>query len=450
MEAAYELAVPQRGKLLKILGVGFGLAICIGATVGVGILRSPGLIAQYLSSPWLIIFAWALGAIYAILGANILAELGTSVPRSGGMYVFAHRALGDYWGFVAGVCDWFQTAVALAFLSVVFGEYAALLFAKNVTGARATFSIAVLFALAALNWKGVREGSSVQKLTSFLKALALVAFVVACFAFGGHNSGASEIPPAHTASIGGFASVIAFILAFQLVLGTYEGWQGPVYFSEENVDPARSIPRSLFGGIGIVAAIYLLVNIALIYVLPMAQLAGSKFAGADAMSLIFGERSGQILTVLALLSILGILNAYLMANPRISLALARDGLFPRQAKAINAGGTPYVGLLFATAFAAIFSAVGSFELLNAVAQFFSVSISILVIVSFFRLRRTEPEALRPFKAWGYPVLPGIVLLCSSAVFVAYAVGNPLPSGIAFVVILLTYPAYRLIKPRIAH
>src|SRR5689334_15264974 len=181
MEAAHEIAIPQRGKLLKILGVGFGLAICIGATVGVGILRSPGLIAQYLGSPGLIMFAWALGAVYAILGANVLAELGTSTPKSGGMYVFAHRALGDYWGFVAGVCDWFQTAVALAFLAVVFGEYAASLFAPNVAGARPAFSVAVLVMLAALNWKGVREGSTMQKMTSFLKALALVAFVVACF-----------------------------------------------------------------------------------------------------------------------------------------------------------------------------------------------------------------------------------------------------------------------------
>ena len=450
MEAAHEIAIPQRGKLLKILGVGFGLAICIGATVGVGILRSPGLIAQYLGSPGLIMFAWALGAVYAILGANVLAELGTSTPKSGGMYVFAHRALGDYWGFVAGVCDWFQTAVALAFLAVVFGEYAASLFAPNVAGARPAFSVAVLVMLAALNWKGVREGSTMQKMTSFLKALALVAFVVACFMYGGQTSSENVAHPVvQSASSGAFASVVAFILAFQLVLGTYEGWQGPVYFSEENVDPARSIPQSLFGGILLITAIYLLVNLALIYVLPMTQLAGSKFAGADAMSLIYGERSGQILTVLALLSILGILNAYLMANPRISLALARDGLFPQQAKAINAGGTPYIGLLFTTIFAAVFAALGSFELLLAIAQFFSVSISIIVIVSFFRLRRREPETPRPFKAWGYPLLPGIVLICSASVFVGYAVGNPFPSAIALAVILLTYPTYRLIKRRIS-
>jgi len=149
------LAVDERvnegGRLLKILGIGFGLAICIGATIGVGILRSPGLIAQYMGSPWLIMAAWVLGAIYAILGANILAELATMTPRSGGMYVYAHRALGNYWGFVAGVCDWFQTAAALAFLSVVFGEYAASILTPDLAGGRLIFSISVLVVLCVLN-----------------------------------------------------------------------------------------------------------------------------------------------------------------------------------------------------------------------------------------------------------------------------------------------------------
>lgn len=433
----------ESGRLLKILGIGFGLSICIGATIGVGILRSPGLIAQYLKSPTIIMAAWGLGAIYAILGANVLAELATMTPRSGGMYVYAHRALGNYWGFVAGICDWFQTAAALAFLSVVFGEYAASIFMPNFTGGRLIFSISVLVVLCVLNWIGLRSGSEFQKVTSFLKALALLVFVAACFLMGGNDVTAAPAVSDGSAALG--VGVVAFVLGFQLILGTYEGWQGPVYFSEENRDPARTIPRSLFGGIILIAIIYILTNAALLYVLPMSKLAGSSFAGADALTVLFGPRSGQILTIFAALSILGILNAYFMANPRVSLALARDGLFPRKFAAVNSGGTPHIGLLFTTAAAVILAAIGSFEMLNAIAQFFAVTLSILTILSFFVLRRREPDVPRPYRAWLYPFAPGIVLLLSTLIFFGYAIGNPFPSACAIVVLVFSYPIFRFIK-----
>lgn len=435
----------KSGKLLKILGIGFGLAICIGATIGVGILRSPGLIAQYIGSPTIIMAAWGLGAVYAILGANILAELATMTPKAGGSYVYAHRALGNYWGFVAGVCDWFQTTAALAFLSVVFGEYATSIFTPNVAGGRLIFSLSVLAILCVLNWIGLRTGSEFQKVTSFLKALALLAFVAACFLLGGKESSTPSVISDGSATAG--VGIVAFVLGFQLILGTYEGWQGPVYFSEENRDPARAVPRSLFGGIILIAVIYILTNAALIYVLPMSTLSGSAFAGADAMSVLFGPRSGQILTLFATVSILGILNAYFMANPRISLALARDGLFPRKFAAVNSGGTPYIGLLFTTIIAAILSAVGSFELLNAIAQFFAVTLAILILTSFFVLRRREPDATRPYRAWLFPFAPGIVLLFSVLVFFGYAFGNPFPSICAIAVLIATYPIFRLIRSK---
>ncbi len=436
--------VDEGGRLLKILGIGFGLAICIGATIGVGILRSPGLIAQYIGSPWMIMGAWGLGAIYAILGANVLAELATTTPKSGGPYVYTHRALGNYWGFVVGCCDWFQTAAALAFLSVVFGEYSASVLTPNFAGGRVMFSVAVLVILSILNWIGLRSGSEFQKVTSFLKALALLAFVAACFLLGGGSPTPSVVSDTNVAAGVG---LVAFVLGFQLILGTYEGWQGPVYFTEENRDPGRTIPRSLFGGIILIAIIYLLVNAALLYVLPMSQLAGSKFAGADALSVLLGPSSGQILTILAVLSILGILNAYLMANPRISLALARDGLLPKKFAAVNDGGTPYFALLIVTIVSAGLSIVGSFELLLAISQFFAVTIAILSTLSFFALRRHEPNAPRPYRAWLYPVAPAIVLLLSVLLFLGFAFSNPFPSICALVVLALTYPVYRLIRSK---
>lgn len=436
---------PERGKLLRILGVGFGLAICVGGTIGVGILRSPGPVAEQLGSVWLIMFAWALGGAYALLGANYLAELATMTPKAGGYFAYARRAYGSYGGFVVGWSDWLYNSLAIPFVAVVFGEYCVALFATNFPGDRILFSVSVLILLTLLNWIGLRTGSTTQKITSSLKAIALIGFVIACFVFGGESDASSPVQSA--SSLGAFASIIAFVLAFQLILSTYDGWHSVIYFAEEDTNPQRNIPRSLFGGIAIVALIYLLINLALVYVLPMSQLAGSKFAGGDAVSLIFGARSGQVVTILALLSLVGILNALLMLVPRIMLALGREGLFVERAAGINEGGTPVFSLMTTAVVAVVLSMIGTFETLLAVSQFFAVTITILLIISLFILRRREPDAPRPYKAWGYPFAPAVLLVGAVLLFFGYIFSNPYPSAIAIAFLVLSYPIFRLVRSR---
>ena len=434
----------ERGKLLKILGVGFGLAVGIGATVGVGILRSPGLIAEQLGSVWLIMLAWLLGGAYCLLGANYLAELATMIPKAGGFYVFAERAFGRYGGFVVGWSDWLYSTLGLAFISVVFGEYAAKLFAPDLTGGRIIFSVSVLTVMTILNWLGLRAGSETQKLTSFLKAVALLAFVAACFVFGGQSNPADTVQSV-AAPTSFSASFVAFIIAFQLVLGTYDGWHAAIYFSEEDTNPTQNLPRSMFGGIAAIIVIYLLVNLALLYVLPMSQLAGSAFAGGDAMSLIFGARGGQILTILALLSLIGIINALLMCNPRSMFALGRDGLFTGKAAAVNLGGTPVFALIITALCAVVFSSVGTFEMLLAISQFLALVITILLIVSLFVLRRREPDTPRPYRAKFYPFAPALMLVFAVLLFFGYIYSNPFPSLYALAVLAVSYPIFSLIK-----
>lgn len=434
----------ENGKLLKILGVGFGLAIVVGGTIGVGILRSPGPIAEQLGSVWLILLVWTLGGIYSLLGANYLAELATMIPKAGGYFIYAHRAYGPYGGFVVGWSDWLYNNLGLGFVAVVFGEYTVTLFGLRFAGARVVVSVSVLALLTALNWIGLRSGSTTQKLTSLLKCLALVAFVVACFVYGGQSSPAGTSPAPSAAPVVG---IVAFVLAFQLVLSTYDGWNSAIYFTEEDTNPGQNLPRAMFGGIAIIVAIYLLVNVALLYVLPMSQLAGSQFAGGDAISLIFGARGGQILTVSALLSMIGILNALLMMNPRMLLALGRDGLFTKKATEVNRGGTPAFALAVCAVPAMVWSAIGSFEILLAVSQFFAVVITILTIVSLFVLRRSEPEMPRPFRAWGYPYAPLVMLIGAILLFFGYIYSNPYPSAYALGVLAVSYPIFRLVKGR---
>ena len=432
----------QKGHLLRILGVGFGLAIVVGGTIGVGILRSPGPIAEQLGSVWLILLVWTLGGVYSLLGANYLAELATMIPKAGGYFIYAHRAYGPYGGFVVGWSDFLYNNLALGFIAVVFGEYTVTLFGLQFAGARVVVSVSVLALLAALNWIGVRSGSTTQKLMSLLKCVALIAFVAACFIYGGGSSPAASPSALNAAPLVGIA---AFVIAFQMVLSTYDGWHSAIYFTEEDTNPDRNLPRAMFGGIAIIITIYLLINAALLYALPMSQLAGSKFAGGDAISLIFGERGGQILTVLALLSLIGILNAILMMCPRMLLALGRECLFTKKAAEVNQGGTPAFGLAVCAIAAMVWSAIGSFEILLAVSQFFAVVITILLIVSLFILRRREPDAPRPFRAWAYPFAPLVMLVGAVLLFVGYIYSNPYPSAYALGVLAVSYPIFMLTR-----
>ena len=445
VENLIEPEIARSGHLLRILGVGFGLAVGIGGTIGVGILRNPSGVAAHLNSVWMIMLVWSLGGVYCLLGANYLTELATMMPKAGGFYVYAERAFGRYGGFVVGWSDFINNTLGLSFISVVFGEYASKLFAPNLQGGRIIFSVSIIVAVATLNLIGLRAGSETQKISSFLKAVALLSFVVACFVFGGPHSHTNTAQVGVAAPTSISSSVVAFVLAFQLVLGTYDGWYSAIYFSEEDTNPESNLPRSMFGGIAAIIGIYLLVNLALLNVLPLSQLAASKFAGSDAMSLIFGSRSGQLVTILALLSLVGIINAILMMAPRIMFALGRDGLFNEKVTTVNKGGTPVLALMITTVCAIVLSSVGTFELLLAVGQFFMVVITILLILSLFILRRREPNRPRPFRALAYPFAPLLMLVCAVLLFFGFIVSNPYPSLYALALLALSYPLFRLRK-----
>src|SRR5919107_4246918 len=179
-----------RGRLLRVLGVAFGLAVTVGITIGMGILRTPGEVARQLPNPWLFLGAWALGGVYALFGAVSVAELGTMIPRSGGFYVFARRALGEYPGFVVGWSDWLSTCGTVSAVALVMGEYAGLL-VPALAGREVAVASSVALAFALLQWRGVRWGSRSQELTSLLKTLAFAALIAACFAYGGGGAGGS-------------------------------------------------------------------------------------------------------------------------------------------------------------------------------------------------------------------------------------------------------------------
>jgi APA family basic amino acid/polyamine antiporter len=436
-------AAARRGHLLRVLGVTFGLAVTVGNTIGAGILSAPGQVAAQLPAAWLLMLAWTLGGLYALLGANSIAELGTMMPRSGGQYVYARRALGPYAGFVVGWSDWVSSCGSAAVVSLLIATYAGELFPALAPAAK-PLAAAVALSFTALQWRGINWGSGAQNLTSLVKALAFVAFIAACFALGGGARTDAAHAPATLPA--GAALLAALTVALQSILYTYDGWTGVIYFSEEVRDPARDIPRSLFAGVLVVTAIYLLFNLALLYVLPAGRLAGETLAAGAAAAALFGELGDTVIRGLVVVALLSSVNALLLIATRVPFAMGRDGLFPAWAVRVNRGGTPTGALLASAAVTVVFLS-GSFDEVIAVLAFFFVANYAVSFTAVFVLRRREPAAPRPFRARGYPWTTALALL-GSILFLAGAVLSDTRKSLpALLVLALSYPAYLLIKRR---
>jgi APA family basic amino acid/polyamine antiporter len=431
-----KLPTTQKGNLLRILGVGFGIAVTVGGTIGVGILRTPGMVAAQLGDAWLIIAVWVLGGVYALLGTITVAELGAMLPQAGGWYVYARRAFGEYGGFTVGWCDWLGQIAALAYLGTSIGDFAATLI-PAFSGSTKLIAIATLFFFALLQWRGLRLSSQTQEATSLVKAVAFLALVGACFIFGGKT--AADSTPAALPTAPGL--LIALVIALQSVVVTYDGWYSAIYFTEEDRDPARNLPRSAIGGVLATIAIYLLVNLALVYALPLDRLAASPLPAADAAQTIFGAYSGQVVTALSLVSLLSIINAVLLEGTRVLFAISRDNLFWSRATTVNAGGTPSTAMVLTALAGAMLIASGTFEKLIAMAAFFYAVIYAAGFVSLFVLRAKEPGLPRPFRAWGHPWTTGLALIGSVLFLVGTLRSDTTNSLAALALIALSYPAY---------
>jgi APA family basic amino acid/polyamine antiporter len=439
MQAATSAAA-SRGHLLTVLGVGFGIAVTIGNAVGAG---TPGVIAGHLHTVWPFLAVWLMGGAYALLGANALAELGTLVPRSGGQYVFVRRGLGDYPGFVVGWSDWISTCGTTAAVAIVVGEYSVGLLPS--ARAEHVVALATVLILTVVQWLGIRAGGAVQNVTSVLKGVTLLAFVFLCLWLG---SRAPLSPTALVADREG-ALMIAFILALQSVIYTYDGWSAVIYFSEEVRDPGRNIPRAILGSVTSITVIYLLVNLAFLSVVSLPTIAGTDFAAGVVVERLFGAQGHHALRILVVLLLLSSVSSNVLMAPRVLYAMARDGLFWRGACEVNRGGTPDVALLISTVLAGAFIVTGTFETVIAKLAFFFVANYTLSFASLFMLRRKEPDAPRPYRAWGHPYTTGLALAASVAFLIGAVISDPASSLHALGLLLLSIPVYLLIrrKPR---
>jgi basic amino acid/polyamine antiporter, APA family len=431
-------SVRPKGHLLRILGVGFGVAVIVGGAIGSGILRTPGIVAAQLGSPRLIIAVWLAAGIYAFCCTLSVIELGTMLPLAGGWYVYSRRAFGEYAGFLVGCIDWIAQSAAIAYLAVAFADFATELQPSLHTYVKLV-SVASVVVLTLLNWLGLRVGSRIQELTSLIKALALIAFVVACFVISPHTVSDGSLPASFAAPRGGL--LLSMLLAWQAVIVTYDGWYFAIYFAEEDNDPAKNLPRSSIVGVLVCVAVYVLLNIALLHVLPMNKLAGSEVPGADAAMAIFGGRGKQFILVLAMVTVLSALNATVLLSCRVLFGMGREGWFPPWAAAVNSGGTPSTALLLISVASIGLILSGGYERLIAISAFLVVVLYLSGFGALFALRIREPDLPRPFKAWGYPWINWGVMLASAAFLVATVVGDLKDALFTLILISLSYPVY---------
>jgi APA family basic amino acid/polyamine antiporter len=362
------------------------------------------------------------------------------LPRSGGQYVFVRRALGEYPGFIVGWSDWISTCATTSAVAIVSGEYLGVL-VPPLAGRTAVVAAALVLGLTTVLWRGIEWGGAVQQFTSLLKGLVLVGLVAAVFALGSAPVGEGQALAVPT----GLALFTALAVAMQGVVYTYDGWTGLIYFSGEVRNPGRDVPRAMVGGVLLVIAIYLLLNLAFLHVLPMSRLAHEPFAAGAAAEAVFGPRGDTIIRVIMIVSAIACINSNILMAPRVPLAMADDGLLPESVTRVSPGGTPTTATLLSGAISLGFIATGTFERILALLAFFFVANYLLSFWSVCVLRRREPDLPRLYRVWGFPWTTGIAALGSAAFLVGQVAGDTRNSLFSLLLLAVSYPVYRVAR-----
>jgi APA family basic amino acid/polyamine antiporter len=425
----------RSNTLLRILGLVFGLAVVAGGTIGSGIMRAPGVVALGITSPPLILAAWAVGGAIAMLSAMPLVETGSSIPHAGGPFSIARRAFGPSMGFLTGWLGWLQYSASNAFIAVVFGEYVHRLgFATPLPVS--VLAVGLILVVGVLNLAGTAIAGASQSLASGLKGAAFLALTAILFL-----SPRAAHAPQSLAPAAAITSAGALVMAIRVIYQTYAGWDAAIYFSEEVHRPERNVARATFWGIGLVALLYILVNAAVLHVLSPAAIAGSALAVGDAARVSLGPLGDTAITALGLLSLAAIVNLQIMAASRITFRMAKEGALPAALARVAPGGAPRRSVSILVLISALFAATGSYESIVRIYAPWSIAPILIVCLASIRLRRTEPDLARP---WKMPLFPWIAFFAAAiqAGLIAVVVWDDPAAGLgALVFAVLPLPIY---------
>jgi len=423
-----------------VLSSGFTLAVTIGGIIGLGILRTPGEVAAVVPDPLMFVSLWVLGGLFILLSTVTAAELVGMTPRSGGYYALMRRVYGPFPGFVIGWVDWLSFVADIAFKAVVVTEFATLLIPAAGQW-QTTLAIMVSSVFAALQLRSIALGAKIQQIAAAAMALIVVSFTLALvFAETAVSSNAALVP--HAASgIGAWSLVIASIIY------TYDGWIYAAYFSGEIKGGSGAVARACIKGVIIVILLYVFLAAALAWKVPLTSLAGNELALAGALEMVVSPLASTVVLVAAIIMLLAHQNLLYMSTPRILQALAADGLAVRRAGTISKGGNPIFAVLLSWGFSVGLIMIGGFEFLLHLSVFFYVFLYVLLIAGVIILRSRQPDAERPYRAWGHPWSTYTCLLGWFGLALFQAVAEIDTAVYAVIMVAISWPVYRALVRR---
>ncbi len=449
----------EKPRLLRKLNLLDTTFLVIGAVIGSGIFMTTGIIAENLPSPALILAVWLIGGFITLCGALSFAELGAMFPTAGGQYVYIREAYGLWAGFFYGWgFFWFIMCGGIAALAVAFAEFLgyfiphlstqAFLLRISLLGLDYSLSAGQIVAVVAIslltlvNYFGITTGIRVQNIFTFLRIASVIAIVV----FGlvlGRKSGVSNFGQIFSGFSGLNTNILMSLgLALIAVFWTHDGWYSVNCTAEEIKKPERNIPLGLLFGTLSVMLIYFLVNLVYVMALPVEKMKGVVRIGELASAQLFGQTATFFISGAITISIFGCLSATIIYGPRVYYAMAEDGSFFRSMAYIHPRyRVPSKALLGQAVWSALLCLSGTFQALYEYVVFALVIFFALTGLAVIILRIKQPERKRPYKVWGYPVLPVLFILVNTAVFINIVVAQPVKSAIGLAMLVVGFPAF---------
>jgi len=413
------------------------MAVTIGGIIGLGILRTPGEVALLAPNPLMFVSLWILGGIFILLSTVVSAELVGMTPRSGGSYSLVRRAYGPFPGFVIGWVDWLSFVSDIALKAVVVTEFATILF-PVLEQWQLPLAIMVSTFFAALQLLGIGLGAKIQQYAAASIALIIIGFSLA-LVFAGSNVGSSaasllrsEVHP------GTWSLVIAAIIY------TYDGWLYGAYFSGEIKGGGKAVVSASIKGVIIVILLYIFLTSALAWKVPLESLAGSELALAKALEIAISPLAATIVLVAAIIMTLTHQNVLYMSTPRILQAMAVDGLAVKRAGEISKGGNPIFAVVISWVISVGLIIIGGFEFLLHLSVFLHIFVYVLLIAGVIILRKRQPDADRPYRAWGHPWSTFICLLGWIVLTLFQAVSEIETALYALILVVISWPVYQFI------
>jgi amino acid transporter len=427
-------------RLPREIGLVNAVAVLVGVSIGSGIFRVPATVAGLLQDPGPVILCWIVGGVVALFGALTLAELAAALPRSGGIFAYILESFGPLPAFMFG---WAELVVirasALGATATIFAEYLGHFVTLSAIQVRYVAAAAIL-AIGLINYVGVRRAAAVMTLATVAKYVAVLALGALAFTAG--PGGASHFVPAWGSGL--HLSLLATALIS--VMWTYDGWADLSFMGGEVKNPQRTLPLALILGALCLILVYLFVNIGFMYLLPLPQMAQSKLIAATAAERIpfFRGFGAAIIAAVVMVSAFSGLNGSMMTGPRIFFAMADRGLFFRAVARVSPRfRSPSVAIWLATALGVVYVLQNDFAQL---ADKFILGIwpfYALAVAGVFVLRRKRPDLERPYRVWGYPVVPALFLVASLGMVANALVTDPVNTGVTLGIIVSGVPVYYL-------